>query len=234
MVSDELWKQFRLVNTNAFNTIVNIFKANNVTTIDICAIQMTLKKMAETSNHKLAAYYKLLNENIGDMCVNRSFDVCYGDTFRESVISGVKYEPKQSRDSQISFIVESIDGEFKKDNCIGCVYDIHYRLLALSILEDILSVIDIKDGVITPKAPYIYAIYEDAKTISESNLFETKDEAFQFAIDDACNYVKKMARNKDGNCTLHIKKEQGFLYIGNSKDETLRVYSIKQYTPDKD
>lgn len=234
MVSDELWKQFRLVNTNAFNAIVNIFKANNVTTIDICAIQMTLKKMAETSNHKLAAYYKLLNENIGDMCVNRSFDVCYGDTFRESVISGVKYEPKQSRDSQISFIVESIDGEFKKDNCIGCVYDIHYRLLALSILEDILSVIDIKDGVITPKAPYIYAIYEDAKTISESNLFETKDEAFQFAIDDACNYVKKMARNKDGNCTLHIKKEQGFLYIGNSKDETLRVYSIKQYTPDKD
>ena len=234
MVSDELWKQFRLVNTNAFNAIVNIFKANNVTTIDICAIQMTLKKMAETSNHKLAAYYKLLNENIGDMCVNRSFDVCYGDTFRESVISGVKYEPKQSRDSHISFIVESIDGEFKKDNCIGCVYDIHYRLLALSILEDILSVIDIKDGVITPKAPYIYAIYEDAKTISESNLFETKDEAFQFAIDDACNYVKKMARNKDGNCTLHIKKEQGFLYIGNSKDETLRVYSIKQYTPDKD
>lgn len=234
MVSDELWKQFRLVNTNAFNAIVNIFKANNVTTIDICAIQMTLKKMAETSNHKLAAYYKLLNENIGDMCVNRSFDVCYGDTFRESVISGVKYEPKQSRDSQISFIVESIDGEFKKDNCIGCVYDIHYRLLALSILEDILSVIDIKDGVITPKAPYIYAIYEDAKTISESNLFETKDEAFQFAIDDACNYVKKMARNKDGNCTLHIKKEQGFLHIGNSKDETLRVYSIKQYTPDKD
>lgn len=234
MVSDELWKQFRLVNTNAFNAIVNIFKANNVTTIDICAIQMTLKKMAETSNHKLAAYYKLLNENIGDMCVNRSFDVCYGDTFRESVISGVKYEPKQSRDSQISFIVESIDGEFKKDNCIGCVYDIHYYLLALSILEDILSVIDIKDGVITPKAPYIYAIYEDAKTISESNLFETKDEAFQFAIDDACNYVKKMARNKDGNCTLHIKKEQGFLYIGNSKDETLRVYSIKQYTPDKD
>lgn len=234
MVSDELWKQFRLVNTNAFNAIVNIFKANNVTTIDICAIQMTLKKMAETSNHKLAAYYKLLNENIGDMCVNRSFDVCYGDTFRESVISGVKYEPKQYRDSQISFIVESIDGEFKKDNCIGCVYDIHYRLLALSILEDILSVIDIKDGVITPKAPYIYAIYEDAKTISESNLFETKDEAFQFAIDDACNYVKKMARNKDGNCTLHIKKEQGFLYIGNSKDETLRVYSIKQYTPDKD
>ena len=234
MVSDELWKQFRLVNTNALNASVNIFKANNVTTIDICAIQMTLKKMAETSNHKLAAYYKLLNENIGDMCVNRSFDVCYGDTFRESVISGVKYEPKQSRDSQISFIVESIDGEFKKDNCIGCVYDIHYRLLALSILEDILSVIDIKDGVITPKAPYIYAIYEDAKTISESNLFETKDEAFQFAIDDACNYVKKMARNKDGNCTLYIKKEQGFLYIGNSKDETLRVYSIKQYTPDKD
>lgn len=234
MVSDELWKQFRLVNTNAFNAIVNIFKANNVTTIDICAIQRTLKKMAETSNPKLAAYYKSLNENIGDMCVNRSFDVCYGDTFRESVLSGVKYEPKQSRDSQISFIVESIDGEFKKDNCIGCVFDIHYYLLALSILEDILSVIDIKDGVITPKAPYIYAIYEDAKTISESNLFETKDEAFQFAIDDACNYVKKMARNKDGNCTLHIKKEQGFLYIGNSKDETLRVYSIKQYTPDND
>ena len=234
MVSDELWKQFRLVNTNAFNAIVNIFKANNVTTIDICAIQRTLKKMAETSNPKLAAYYKSLNENIGDMCVNRSFDVCYGDTFRESVLSGVKYEPKQSMDSQISFIVESIDGEFKKDNCIGCVYDIHYRLLALSILEDVLSFVDIKDGVITPKAPYIYAIYEDAKTISESNLFETKDEAFQFAIDDACNYVKKMARNKDGNCTLHIKKEQGFLYIGNSKDETLRVYSIKPYTPDND
>ena len=107
-------------------------------------------------------------------------------------------------------------------------------LCALSVLENVLSVIDIKDGVITPKAPYIYAIYEDAEVISESNLFETKDEAFQFAIDDACNYVKKMARNKDGNCTLHIKKEQGFLHIGNSKDETLRVYSIKQYTPDND
>lgn len=234
MVSDELWKQFRLVNTNAFNAIVNIFKANNVTTIDICAIQRTLKKMAETSNPKLAAYYKLLNENIGDMCVNRSFDVCYGDTFRESVISGVKYEPKKSRDSQISFIVESIDGEFKKDNCIGCVYDIHYRLLALSILEDILSVIDIKDGVITPKAPYIYAIYEDAEVISESNIFETKDEAFNYAIDDACNYVKKMARNKDGNCALYIKKEQGILLIGNSKNESLRMYCVKQYTPDKD
>lgn len=234
MVSDELWKQFRLVNTNAFNAIVNIFKANNVTTIDICAIQRTLKKMAETSNPKLAAYYKLLNENIGDMCVNRSFDVCYGDTFRESVISGVKYEPKQSRDSQISFIVESIDGEFKKDNCIGCVYDIHYYLLALSILEDVLSFVDIKDGVITPKAPYIYTIYEDAELISESNIFETKDEAFNYAIDDACNYVKKMARNKDGNCALYIKKEQGILLIGNSKNESLRMYCVKQYTPDKD
>ena len=234
MVSDELWKQFRLVNTNAFNAIVNIFKANNVTTIDICAIQRTLKKMAETSNPKLAAYYKLLNANIGDMCVNRSFDVCYGDTFRESVISGVKYEPKQSRDSQISFIVESIDGEFKKDNCIGCVYDIHYYLLALSILEDVLSFVDIKDGVITPKAPYIYTIYEDGEVISESNLFETKDEAFQFAINDACNYVKNMARNKDGNCALYIKKEQGILLIGNSKNESLRMYCVKQYTPDKD
>ena len=234
MVSDELWKQFRLVNTNAFNAIVNIFKANNVTTIDICAIQRTLKKMAETSNPKLAAYYKLLNENIGDMCVNRSFDVCYGDTFRESVISGVKYEPKQSRDSQISFIVESIDGEFKKDNCIGCVYDIHYYLLALSILEDVLSFVDIKDGVITPKAPYIYTIYEDAELISESNIFETKDEAFNYAIDDACNYVKKMALKSDGNCSLHIKKEQGLLLIGNSKNESLRMYCVKQYTPDKD
>ena len=234
MVSDKLWKQFRLVNTNAFNALVNIFKANNVTTIDICAIQRTLKKMAETSNTKLAAYYKLLNENIGDMCVNRSFDVCYGDTFRESVISGVKYEPKQSRDSQISFIVESIDGEFKKDNCIGCVYDIHYYLLALSILEDVLSFVDIKDGVITPKAPYIYTIYEDAELISESNIFETKDEAFNYAIDDACNYVKKMARKSDGNCSLHIKKEQGLLLIGNSKNESLRMYCVKQYTPDKD
>lgn len=234
MASNELWEQFRLVNKNAFNAIVNIFKANNITTIDICAIQRTLKKMAETSNTKLAAYYKLLNENIGDMCVNRSFDVCYGDTFRESMISGVKYEPKQSRESQISFIVESLDGDFKNDNCIGCAYDIHYYLLALSILEDVLSVVDIKDGVITPKAPYIYTIYEDAEVISESNLFETKDEAFQYAIDDACNYVKKMALKSDGNCTLHIKKEQGLLLIGNSKDETIRMYCVKQYTPDKD
>ena len=233
-VSEQLWQDFNAVKQNAFNALVNIFKENNITSIDICAIQRTLKKMAETSNTKLAAYYKLLNENIGDMCVNRSFDVGYGDTFRESMISGVKYEPKQSRESQISFIVESLDGDFKVGNSIGCVFDIHYYLLALSILEYVLSVIDIKDGVITPKAPYIYAIYEDAKTISESNLFETKDEAFQFAIDDACNYVKKMERNKDGNCTLYIKKEQGFLHIDNSKDETLRVYSIKQYTPDKD
>ena len=233
-VSEQLWQDFNAVKQNAFNSLVNIFKENNITSIDICAIQSTLKKMAETSNNKLAVYYKLLNENIGDMCVNCSFDVCYGDTFRESMISGVKYDQTQIKERQISFKTESIDGEFEDDNCIGCFYDAHFYLCALSVLENVLSVIDIKDGVITPKAPYIYAIYEDAKTISESNLFETKDEAFQFAIDDACNYVKKMARNKDGNCTLHIKKEQGFLYIGNSKDETLRVYSIKQYTPDKD
>ena len=237
-VSEQLWQDFnavkqnfKAVKQNAFNAIVNIFKANNVTTIDICAIQRTLKKMAETSNNKLAVYYKLLNENIGDMCVNCSFDVRYGDTFRESMISGVEYDPTQPEIYQLKFKTESIDGELFGEfratptECYLC---------ALSVLENVLSVIDIKDGVITPKAPYIYAIYEDAEVISESNLFETKDEAFQFAIDDACNYVKKMARNKDGNCTLHIKKEQGFLYIGNSKDETLRVYSIKQYTPDKD
>lgn len=234
MASEELWKQFRLVNENAFNAIVNIFKENNITTIDICAIQRTLSKMAETSDTKLATYYKLLYENIGDMCVNHSFDVCYGDTFRESMISGVKYEPKQSRESQISFITESLDGEFKDDNCIGTMYDIHYYLLSLSILEYLLSVVDIKDGVITPKAPYQYTIYEDAKVISESNLLETKDQAFQYAVDDACNYVKKMALNSDGNCALYIKKEQGLLIVGNSKNETLRMYCIKQYAPNKD
>ena len=233
-VSEQLWQDFNAVKQNAFNALVNIFKENNITSIDICAIQRTLKKMAETSNKKLADYYKWLDENIGDMCVNCSLDVCYGDTFRESMISGVEYDPTQPKIYQLKFKTESIDGEFEDDNCIGCFYDAHSYLCALSILENVLSVIDIKDGVITPKAPYIYAIYEDAEVISESNLFETKDEAFQFAIDDACNYVKKMARNKDGNCTLHIKKEQGFLHIGNSKDETLRVYSIKQYTPDKD
>ena len=230
-VSEQLWQDFNAVKQNAFNSLVNIFKENNITSIDICSIQRTLKKMAETSNNKLAAYYKLLNENIGDMCVNCSLDVCYGDTFRESMISGVEYDPTQSEIYQLTFKTESIDGELVDK---FCAEPTEYYLCALSVLENVLSVIDIKDGVITPKAPYIYAIYEDAKTISESNLFETKDEAFQYAIDDACNYVKKMARNKDGNCTLHIKKEQGFLHIGNSKDETLRVYSIKQYTPDND
>lgn len=233
-VSEQLWQDFNAVKQNAFNALVNIFKENNITSIDICAIQRTLKKMAETSNKKLADYYKWLDENIGGMCVNCSFNVCYGDTFRESMISGVEYDQTQIKERQISFKTESIDGEFEDDNCIGCFYDAHFYLCALSILENVLSVIDIKDGVITPKAPYIYAIYEDAKTISESNLFETKDEAFQYAIDDACNYVKKMALNSDGNCTLHIKKEQGFLHICNSNVETLRVYSIKQYTPDND
>lgn len=237
-VSEQLWQDFNAVKQNfnavkqnAVNALVNIFKENNITSIDICAIQRTLKKMAETSNKKLADYYKWLDENIGDMCVNCSFDVRYGDTFRESMISGVEYDPTQPEIYQLKFKTESIDGELVSEfratptECYLC---------ALSVLENVLSVIGIKDGVITPKAPYIYAIYEDAEVISESNIFETKDEAFQFAIDDACNYVKKMARNKDGNCTLHIKKEQGFLHIGNSKDETLRVYSIKQYTPDKD
>lgn len=235
MANDELWKQFRLVNENAFKALVNIFNENNITSIDFRAIHSTLtKKMAETSNTKLATYYEFLNKKIGDMYINRSFDVCYGDTFRESIILGVKYEPKQSRDCRITLIVESFDAEFSDDNCIGCCYYIHYKLLALYILEDILSVVDIKDGVITPKVPYIYTIYEDAEVISESNLFETKDEAFQYAIDDACNYVKKMALNQDGNCALYIKKEQELLVIGDSKNETLRMYSIKQYTPDKD
>ena len=233
-VSEQLWQDFNAVKQNAFNALVNIFKENNITSIDICAIQRTLKKMAETSNNKLAAYYKLLNENIGDMRVNCSLDVCYGDTFRESMISGVKYDQTQIKERQISFKTESIDGEFEDDNCIACFYDAHFYLCALSVLEYVLSVIDIKDGVITPKAPYIYAIYEDAEVISESNLFETKDEAFQYAIDDACNYVKKMARNKDGNCALYIKKEQGILLIGNSKNESLQMYCVKQYTPDKD
>ena len=230
-VSEKLWQDFYAVKKNAFNALVNIFKENNITRIDICAIQRTLKKMAETSNTKLAEYYKSLNENIGDMCVNCSLDVCYGDTFRESMISCVEYDPTQSEKYQLTFKTESIDGELVDE---VCAEPTNYYLCTLSVLEYVLSVIDIKDGVITPKAPYIYAIYEDAKTISESNLFETKDEAFQFAIDDACNYVKKMARNKDGNFALYIKKEQGFLHIDNSKDETLRVYSIKQYTPDKD
>ena len=230
-VSEQLWQDFNAVKQNAFNALVNIFKENNITSIDICAIQRTLKKMAETSNKKLADYYEWLIEDIRAMQGNNSFDVCYGDTFRESIILGVEYDHTQSEIYQLTFKTESIDGELVDE---FCAEPTEYYLCALSVLEDILSVIDIKDGVITPKAPYIYAIYEDAKTISESNLFETKDEAFKFAIDDACNYVKKMARNKDGNCTLHIKKEQGFLHIGNSKDETLRVYSIKQYTPDKD
>ena len=230
-VSEQLWQDFNAVKQNAFNALVNIFKENNITSIDICAIQRTLKKMAETSNKKLADYYEWLIDDIRTMQENQSFDARYGDTFRESMISGVEYDPTQPEIYQLKFKTESIDGELLGEfratptECYLC---------ALSVLENVLSVIDIKDGVITPKAPYIYAIYEDAKTISESNLFETQDEAFQFAIDDACNYVKKMARNKDGNCTLHIKKEQGFLYIGNSKDETSRVYSIKQYTPDKD
>ena len=230
-VTEQLWQDFNAVKQNAFNALVNIFKENNITSFDICAIQRTLKKMAETSNKKLADYYEWLIDDIRAMQENQSFDARYGDTFRESMISGVEYDPTQPEIYQLKFKTESIDGELVGEfratstECYLC---------ALSVLENVLSVIDIKDGVITPKAPYIYAIYEDAKTISESNLFETQDEAFQFAIDDACNYVKKMARNKDGNCTLHIKKEQGFLYIGNSKDETSRVYSIKQYTPDKD
>ena len=230
-VTEQLWQDFNAVKQNAFNALVNIFKENNITSIDICAIQRTLKKMAETSNKKLADYYEWLIDDIRAMQENQSFDARYGDTFRESMISGVEYDPTQPKIYQLKFKTESIDGELLGEfratttECYLC---------ALSVLENVLSVIDVKDGVITPKAPYIYAIYEDAKTISESNLFETQDEAFQFAIDDACNYVKKMARNKDGNCTLHIKKEQGFLYIGNSKDETSRVYSIKQYTPDKD
>lgn len=230
-VTEQLWQDFNAVKQNAFNALVNIFKENNITSFDICAIQRTLKKMAETSNKKLADYYEWLIDDIRAMQENQSFDARYGDTFRESMISGVEYDPTQPEIYQLKFKTESIDGELVGEfratstECYLC---------ALSVLENVLSVIDIKDGVITPKAPYIYAIYEDAKTISESNLFETKDEAFQYAIDDACNYVKKMARNKDGNCTLHIKKEQGFLYIGNSKDETSRVYSIKQYTPDKD
>lgn len=234
MTSEELWKQFNAVKENAFNAIVNIFKENNITIIDICAIQKKLSQMAETTDTKLATYYEFLYENIGDMCVNHSFDVCYGDTFRESLISGVKYEPKQFRASQISFKTESLDGEFKQDNCIGSMYDIHYYLLALSILEYLLSVVEVKDGLITPKTPCIYTIYEDAKVVSESNLFETKDQAFQYAVDDACNYVKKMALNSDGNCALHIKKEQGLLIVGNSKNETLRMYCIKQYAPNKD
>lgn len=230
-VTEQLWQDFNAVKQNAFNALVNIFKENNITSFDICAIQRTLKKMAETSNKKLADYYEWLIDDIRAMQENQSFDARYGDTFRESMISGVEYDPTQPEIYQLKFKTESIDGELLGEfratttECYLC---------ALSVLENVLSVIDVKDGVITPKAPYIYAIYEDAKTISESNLFETQDEAFQFAIDDACNYVKKMARNKDGNCTLHIKKEQGFLYIGNSKDETSRVYSIKQYTPDKD
>ena len=230
-VTEQLWQDFNAVKQNAFNALVNIFKENNITSIDICAIQRTLKKMAETSNKKLADYYEWLIDDIRAMQENQSFDARYGDTFRESMISGVEYDPTQPKIYQLKFKTESIDGELLGEfratttECYLC---------ALSVLENVLSVIDVKDGVITPKAPYIYAIYEDAKTISESNLFETQDEAFQFAIDDACNYVKKMARNKDGNCTLHIKKGQGFLYIGNSKDETSRVYSIKQYTPDKD
>ena len=230
-VTEQLWQDFNAVKQNAFNALVNIFKENNITSIDICAIQRTLKKMAETSNKKLADYYEWLIDDIRAMQENQSFDARYGDTFRESMISGVEYDHTQPEIYQLKFKTESIDGELMGEfratstECYLC---------ALSVLENVLSVIDIKDGVITPKAPYIYAIYEDAKTISESNLFETKEEAFQYAIDDACNYVKKMARNKDGNCTLHIKKEQGFLHIGNSKDETLRVYSIKQYTPDKD
>lgn len=233
-VSEQLWQDFKAVKQNAFNALVNIFKENNITSIDICAIQRTLKKMAETSNTKLAHYYEWLIDDIRAMQENQSFDVCYGATFKESFILSVKYDQTQIKERQISFKTESIDGEFEDYNCIGCFYDAHFYLCALSILENVLSVIDIKDGVITPKAPYIYTIYEDAELISESNIFETKDEAFNYAIDDACNYVKKMALKSDGNCSLHIKKEQGLLLIGNSKNESLRMYCVKQYTPDKD
>ena len=189
-VTEQLWQDFNAVKQNAFNALVNIFKENNITSFDICAIQRTLKKMAETSNKKLADYYEWLIDDIRAMQENQSFDARYGDTFRESMISGVEYDPTQPEIYQLKFKTESIDGELVGEfratstECYLC---------ALSVLENVLSVIDIKDGVITPKAPYIYAIYEDAKTISESNLFETKDEAFQYAIDDACNYVKKMA-----------------------------------------
>ena len=63
-VSEQLWQDFNAVKQNAFNALVNIFKENNITSIDFCAIQRTLKKMAETSNKKLADYYKELDENI--------------------------------------------------------------------------------------------------------------------------------------------------------------------------
>ena len=232
-VSEQLWQDFNAVKQNALNALVNIFKENNITSIDICAIQRKLSEMADKSDNKLAAYYEWLIEDIRAMQENHSFDVCYGNTFKESFILSVKYDQTQIKERQISFKTESIDGEIEDDNCIGCFYDAHFYLCALSVLENILSVIDIKDGVITPKAPYYYVVYENAEIISESNLLETKDEAFNHAIDGACNYVKEMALKSDGNCTLHIKKEQGLLIIGNSKNESLRMY-FKQYTPDKD
>lgn len=231
MASKELFEQFNAVKEKAFNAIVNIFKENNISSIDISAIQKTLSQMAETSVKKLASHYEYLIEDIRAMQDNHSFNMCYGGTFRESIVLSIKYDHTQFETYQLRFKIESIDGELVDEfwatptECYLC---------ALSLLEDVLSVVDIKDGVITPKAPYYYTIYEDAKVISESNLFETKDQAFQYAVDDACNYVKKMALNSDGNCALHIKKEQGLLIVGNSKNETLRMYCITPYTLGKD
>lgn len=230
-VSEQLWQDFKAVKQNAFNAIVNIFKENNITNINIYTIQRKLSEMANKSDKKLSCYYEWLIEDIRAMQGNYSFDVCYGGTFRESIILGVEYDPTQSEKYQLTFKTESIDGELVDE---VCAEPTNYYLCALSVLEDVLSVVGVKDGVITPKAPYYYVVYENAEVISESNLFETKDEAFQYAIDDACNYVKKMALKSDGNCTLHIKKEQGLLLIGNSKNESLRMYCVKQYTPDKD
>lgn len=238
MTSKELFEQFYAVQQNALNVqqnalnaLVNIFKENNITSIDICAIQRKLSEMADKSDNKLAPYYEWLIEDIRAMQDNHSFNACYGGAFRESIVLSIKYDPTQCEIYQLTFKTESIDGELVNEfratptECYLC---------ALSLLEDILSLVDIKDGIITPKAPYYYVVYEDAEVISESGLLETKDQAFEYAVDDACNYVKKMALNSDGNCVLYIKKEQGLLIVGNSKNETLRMYCIKPYTPDKD
>ena len=74
-VSEQLWQDFNAVKQNAFNALVNIFKENNITSIDICAIQRKLSEMADKSDKKLAPYYEWLIEDIRAMQENHSFDV---------------------------------------------------------------------------------------------------------------------------------------------------------------
>lgn len=231
MEINKLWEQFHEVRQNAFSALVNVFKTNNFKTFDIDAIIRKLSEMAKNSEKKLSDYYGRLIDDLRSMQESYSFDVFYSDTYRESFIRSITYDPSRFGERQIAIATESFGGDFNIERA-NIIHEVHYYLFALNLLDDVLRLVDLTDGNITPKAPYYFEIYENNEVIYQSEFYSTKDEVLSIILNFAFGFISQTSLTKHRDCVLEVSEEQECVKIVTPINEVCRIYRIKKYIND--